>query len=103
MAGARLPPLQQGAASGFQGRPSAGPVAADWARAYREQQHKAAQVRHIPAHRTISPDMILDMVCSQLPISVMRLSNVNAFVECGRGHHYRKPHDVYSNFTAAKQ
>ncbi len=41
---ARLPPLQQGA--GYQGGPAAGPVPADWARAYREQQHKAAQVRH---------------------------------------------------------
>ncbi len=42
LAQARLPPLQQG--PGFQGGPSAGAVPADWARAYREQQHKAAQV-----------------------------------------------------------
>ncbi|CAL8460857.1 g388 [Coccomyxa elongata] len=41
LAQARLPPLQQG--PGFQGGPSAGAVPADWARAYREQQHKAAQ------------------------------------------------------------
>ncbi len=38
----RLPPLQQPGAA-FQS-PQPRPVVADWARAYREQQNKAAQV-----------------------------------------------------------
>lgn len=56
---ARLPPLQQGIS--FQGGPAAGPVPADWARAYREQQHKAAQVHPIPACRPVSTrKLVLD-------------------------------------------
>lgn len=48
----RLPPLQQPGGN-FQ-NPQPRPVAADWARAYREQQNKAAQVRSL----TNAPEIV---------------------------------------------
>lgn len=64
LAQARLPPLQQG--PGFQGGPSAGAVPADWARAYREQQHKAAQVSLLvtPALHVDPGQSAADLLCS---------------------------------------